>query len=583
MKSILMEIQPSIIKYANILSKVLKVEIEIVDSNFTRVAGTGLYKKMINVSMGKEGFTYKNAIETGKIQVIENPGKNPLCKRCIKKDGCEEKYEISTPIKLGFETIGVIGIICSNDLQKEHMLKDFKTYMEFLQQISEFISITAYERKEKLREQALVKSLNQVIDKIDKGVIILNLSDKVTHINKKAVDILKFSDINFKNSISIQETGSVKPEMNEYELCIGSHNFNVKGNIYPVGLNEDQFDRVLIFEKNENPCATNFFSSSYENICIDDILGKSDNIINLKKNIKRISMSLSNVLITGESGTGKELFARAIHNEGNRKDGPFIAVNCAAIPYELLESEMFGYVKGAFTGALSSGKIGKFEMANNGTIFLDEIGDMPMALQIKILRVLQDHRIIKVGSNNPVNINVRVIAATNNDLIKLIKQNKFREDLYYRLNVIPLQIPPLRDRIEDIMELVDYFIRKYAAVLSKDSTPIKIDKDVLEAFYRYRWPGNVRELENTIEYIINMIDGDLITFDMIPENIVKNIEKGLDTEEEIRSLYEVEKNEIMKALKKYGNNTEGKKMASRKLGIGIATLYRKIDEYKLSK
>ena len=583
MKSILMEIQPSIIKYANILSKILKMEVEIADSNFTRVAGTGIYKKMINISMEKEGFTYKNAIETGNLQIIENPGKNPVCNKCIKKDNCEEKFEISTPIKLGYDTIGVIGLICSTDFQKEHILKDFKTYMEFLQQISDFISTTAYERKEKLREQVLIKSLNKVLDKIDKGVIILNLSDKVTHINKKAVDILEFSNMNFKNSINMQETGSLRPDLNEYKIGIDSHVINIKGNVYPVGLNENQFDRVLIFEKNEKPCKTNIFSSAYENVQLEDILGKSMNINSIKNSIKRISMSLSTVLITGESGTGKELFARAIHNVGNRRNGPFIAVNCAAIPYELLESEMFGYVKGAFTGALSSGKIGRFEMADGGTIFLDEIGDMPTALQIKLLRVLQDHRIIKVGSNNPVNIDVRVIAATNKDLIKLIKQNKFREDLYYRLNVIPLNIPPLREREEDIIDLANHFVKKYAAILGKDYSSITIDKDVYEVFYRYNWPGNVRELENVIEYIINMMDGNKITKDMIPVNIIKNNDKDLFIDEDIKKLDELEKNEIIKALKKYGTSTEGKKIASRKLGIGIATLYRKMEEYNLSK
>lgn len=202
----------------------------------------------------------------------------------------------------------------------------------------------------------------------------------------------------------------------------------------------------------------------------------------LKKTIKKIASSTSTVLVSGESGTGKELVARAIHNESNRREEPFIAINCAAIPDSLLESELFGYVKGAFTGADPMGKMGKFELANKGTIFLDEIGDMPLSLQTKLLRVLQERKVIRIGSNKQVNIDVRVIAATNKNLIDLIEEDKFREDLYYRLNVIPIEIPPLRERIEDIKLLTDFFIKKYLSLFNKDFMKIKIDKQVWDVF-----------------------------------------------------------------------------------------------------
>lgn len=585
MKSILIDIQPSIIRYANILSKVLKVEVEIADSNLVRVAGTGIYKSLVNRSMEKEGYVYKNAIETGSPQIIEEPGKSKLCSKCLKHDNCEEKYEVCTPIKLGNETIGVIGLICFDEKQKEHFLRDFNTYMEFLDQISEFISITAFERKEKMREQTLLKSLNAVIDRMDRGVIILNNSNKVTHINKKAVEVLNFVDINFKHQVILEEVSESQLGMREYNLTINDRTFQIAGNLYPMGLNENQFDRMLIFQDSMGmKQAVSGFSNVAREICCDDILGQSEQMMLLKKNIKRIAMSRSTVLITGESGTGKEMFAMAIHNEGNRKKGPFIAINCGAIPHELLESELFGYVKGAFTGASSSGKMGKFELANNGTIFLDEIGDMPITLQIKLLRVLQDRRIVRIGSNKAVDVDVRVIAATNKDLFKLIKQNKFREDLYYRLNVIPFNIPPLRERVQDIKVLVTHFIDKYTKSMSKIFSSIQIDSRVWQVFYTYSWPGNVRELENTIEYMINMMDIDgRFTEDMIPGNILDNETKVQEMEDEVKSLKELEKNEIAKALKKYGNNTMGKKIAARKLGLGIATLYRKIDEYGLSK
>lgn len=580
-----MDIQPLIMKYAGIISKVLKVEVEIVDSNLVRVAGTGKFRGSVNGSMENEGYVYKNAIETGESRIINEPGMDSLCGNCPKRSRCDEKFEVCTPIKHGSEVIGVIGLICFSEKQKEHLLKDFQTYMEFLQQISDFISTTVYERKEQMRENILLKSLNLVIDKMDRGVIILNYSDMITHINKRAVEILNFTDANFKHKVYLQEMDEGMPGMKEYQLSIGERSYSVAGNLYPMGLNEDQFDRMFIFQDYRNTKAQTLgMAVINRDIHCDDILGESEQVNVLKKNIKRMALSRSTVLITGESGTGKEMVAMAIHNEGNRRNGPFIAINCGAIPHELLESELFGYVKGAFTGASSTGKMGKFELANNGTIFLDEIGDMPIALQIKLLRVLQDKRIIRIGSNKPVDIDVRVIAATNSNLLKLIEEGRFREDLYYRLNVLPIAVPPLRERIKDINLLADFFIDKYTRLLNKIFSHTEVDPAVWDTFYGYSWPGNVRELENTIEYMINMMDADgKLSMEMVPQNILISKRKAFDEADAVRDLKDLEKNEIIKALRVYGDDTRGKRIAAQKLGVGIATLYRKIDEYKLSK
>lgn len=585
MKSILADIQYAAMKYAKIISKVLRVEVEIADLNLVRIAGTGVYKNGINRSMSGEGYVYKAAIESGIPQIIYNPGKDKLCMPCIKRGKCQEKFEMCTPIKLGDEIIGVIGLVCFSDDQKQYLMREFDTYMEFLHQISEFISITAYERKEKLRAKTLLNSLNLVIDKMDRGVIILNKTNKVTHINKRAIEILNVIDNHFIHEIDVEEVGESIVGMHEYKLRIDNQNFYVVGNIYPMSLNEDQFDKMIIFQDDKRlKDIVTGVSNASKNIGCDDILGECDRMTMLKKNLKKIALSSSTVLVTGESGTGKELFARAIHNEGNRKREAFIAINCAAIPDALLESELFGYAKGAFTGASASGKMGKFELANKGTIFLDEIGDMPLYLQTKLLRVLQDRRIIKIGSNKPIDIDVRVIAATNKNLVKLIEENKFREDLYYRLNVIPFSIPPLRERIQDIKILVEYFVDKYTRLLNKKFSSIFIDEEVWGIFYNYYWPGNIRELENTIEFMINMLGTDgRLTLDTVPNSIIHNERKIKEKDKEICTLKELEKNEINKALEIYGNSTQGKKVAAKKLGIGIATLYRKIEEYNLSK
>jgi transcriptional regulator with PAS, ATPase and Fis domain len=323
---------------------------------------------------------------------------------------------------------------------------------------------------------------------------------------------------------------------------------------------------------------------------VDSIIGESDVMIALKNRIKKIGNSDSTVAIMGESGTGKELIARAIHLAGNRGNQMFVALNCAAIPEPLLESELFGYVKGAFSGADAKGKVGKFELANGGVVFLDEIGDMPLQLQSKLLRVLQEKKFTRIGSNELLDIDVRIVSATNQDLYKLVEEKKFREDLYYRLNVIPVEVPPLRERGEDIQILIDNFIDKYSRKLKKNVT--SIDPEVEYIFSHYPWPGNIRELENAIELAINLLESDgVIHKGLINRKIIEYfkmnkkqnkflIDDGIcdiSNSQEILTLNEFEKLYIKKVVEHFGNDTKSKKLAAKKLGISLATLYRKIE------
>ena len=247
-------------------------------------------------------------------------------------------------------------------------------------------------------------------------------------------------------------------------------------------------------------------STTIHPVDCSNIIGDSPQMRKLKAEIGKIARSSSTVLITGESGTGKEMVASAIWNASERKDGRFVAINCAAIPEALLESELFGYVKGAFTGADPNGRIGKFELADKGIIFLDEIGDMPLYLQAKLLRVLQERKIMRIGSNQLIPIDVRIVAATNKNLKQMIREKKFREDLYYRLNVIPLELPPLRERKEDIETLAVFFAKRYARLLKKDFW--KIPETVMDRLKSHPWEGNVRELENVMEFMVNMMGSD---------------------------------------------------------------------------
>ena len=308
----------------------------------------------------------------------------------------------------------------------------------------------------------------------------------------------------------------------------------------------------------------------------------------LKRLIGRIAPSPSSVMIVGESGTGKEVVARAIHKLSDRRNKPFIAINCAAIPEQLLESELFGYVKGAFTGASANGKTGLIQAANSGTLFLDEIGDMPLMLQAKLLRAIEAREVLPLGASSPVQVDIRIISATNQNLGQFIAEGKFREDLFYRLNVIPLTLPPLRERQDDIELLVHYFLHLHTRRLGLVYPGIA--PDVVTLLRHHQWPGNLRELSNLMEYLVNVVpSGEVIDSTLLPPNLINNgkapesvgavahAAQLLSEDTGGTALEEMEKQMIREALSRHSN----KKQVADELGIGIATLYRKIKKYEL--
>jgi len=307
-----------------------------------------------------------------------------------------------------------------------------------------------------------------------------------------------------------------------------------------------------------------------------NVIGISDKMQEVFKTALKAAKSKATILLMGESGTGKELIARAIHFESDRAKGPFIAINCAAIPENLLEAELFGYEKGAFTGALVS-KPGKFELANGGTIFLDEIGDMSLALQAKLLRVIQEKVFERVGGTKPIKVDVRIIAATNKNLEEMVRQNTFREDLYYRLNVIPIFLPPLRERREDIPLLIDHFLKKFNEEYGKN---LGISEDAVRALINYSWPGNVRELENTIERLVVLTEGTEITFEDLPFYIKRHKKSKLEFLKGIQSLpaqiEHLEKKAIEEALKACNYNQT---KAAKLLGLTKRQINYKIKKY----
>jgi len=308
------------------------------------------------------------------------------------------------------------------------------------------------------------------------------------------------------------------------------------------------------------------------------IIGKSKKIKDVAQIVQKVAPTKTTVLLLGESGTGKELFARAIHNLSNQQHYLFVPINCAAIPKDLLESELFGHEKGSFTGA-DAKKLGKFELADRGTIFLDEVGDMELTIQSKLLRAIEEGEIERLGAGKTIKVDVRIVAASNKDIEKAVEDKKFREDLYYRLNVFPIKIPPLRERREDIPLLVEYFINKYCLEIK---TPVKsISKETLDMLMNYHWKGNVRELENTIERAIILCDGDVITrehFALSKQSFFETAKKLDGTLEEVakEALRTAETQRIISALRETRGN---KSRASEILRVSYKTLLTKIKEY----
>ncbi len=447
-----------------------------------------------------------------------------------------------------------------------------------------------------LEELLLFKDIT---NKIPVGLLFLSFEKKLSFINEKAKTLLSL------NNIPLDEINifSLFPKLSEFTddysstkkvkidkilLTKDNNKFNV--DIYPI-VRDDFFTGWLLIIKDikEIIDTVNKYSNTYATCTFNDIIGGSTQLKKVLKEAELISKSPSTVLITGESGCGKELLAQSIHNESNVSEGPFVALNCGALPKNLIESELFGYEDGAFTGSKKGGKPGKFELADGGTIFLDEIGEMPIEMQVTLLRVLQEGVITRIGGKTQIPVNVRVIAATNKNLKEEIKRGTFREDLYYRLNVIPLHLPPLKDRIGDVPILIDYFLSLKSKKLNK---PIPhISQILYKKMISYCWPGNIRELENCVENIVNL-NGTTsyeINFDechcMKTDNLGNPIEASVANlveqhEEEdknvVKPLVLLEKEEIEKALFIFeGNITK----AATTLGISRNALYNKMKRY----
>ena len=559
-------------KYSEIISKVINIDVEIMDSSFIRIAGTGNLKEKVGLNMKDESHIYHHVLKNKKTTIILEPREEKHCFYCQKKELCKEELEISTPIIYQEEVIGVIGLICFEKNKKYDFIEKKDLYIEFLEQISKFISYKVYVYFSNLQLKRDNEILSNIINRVQDIIILTNRKNQIELINKKGKSIL--GDITNKEKL-ILKTSSNFLNQKEFSFLYSGKEITAIGDIFTFSLENSKELTKTLFVFKEISEFKNYLLSFHGNSSI--ILLESPQMQNIYSQVSKVAKNNTSVLITGESGTGKEIIAKQIHDLSSYSDGAFIIVNCSAIPESLLESELFGYTKGAFTGADPKGKIGFFEKANNGTIFLDEIGEMPLQIQVKILRVLQDKKITPIGSRTEKQINVRIIAATNKNLEEEVEKRNFRQDLFYRLSVFPIDIPPLRERKKDIKTLVEFFIKKYYISFQKEQK--EISTDVYQHFLEYSWPGNIRELKNTIEYCMNMIEENekIIDLKHLPPKFLGNKEK----DEKIKTLKELEKEAISNLLKIYGNSSEAKKIIAKSLGVGIATLYRKLNFYNL--
>ncbi len=346
----LLDIKEHVKKYASAISSLINVDVGIVDKNMVRVTGTGLYKNIEGVYA--LGSVYKNSLETGKTNIIENPRQHDLCTECLDKNKCREKLEIATPIYCRDEIVGVIGLVCFSDEQKKKILSDIDSYLSFTKQIAEFIGIKFYEYQENLMQKDRESTLNTIIDNINKGVIISDCNDVIININNIASAKLKLKSDVLGKTMKLMSQNDYLMNEEVFNMVIENEEYNVAGKIIPLKSFNKTRSNAFVFEDVKKISRNILEMTSSDNmITLENIYGTSAATQSLKENIQKIANTNSTVLITGESGTGKELVARSLHSHGNRRNKPFVVINCSAIPDTLLESELFGYVKGAFTGA----------------------------------------------------------------------------------------------------------------------------------------------------------------------------------------------------------------------------------------
>ncbi|NLA06978.1 MAG: sigma 54-interacting transcriptional regulator, partial [Firmicutes bacterium] len=571
---------------ADAVAAAMGVDVTVADDNLLRVAGTGPFEKDLGKKV-PQGCVFERALNRVETVIVEKPREGSLCIDCHGRDRCQETLSICTPITIQGKGVGILAIVAFTPEQRDRIYPSLPSYIAFLEKMAELIATKITEHSLMLALEGRNRELEAVVNHIHQGVICVDSSRLIRQINTRAVELLKLQ-------ANVPEPGddlrAIWPDClllrcmeNRESYINASETYRTPGgkqvrflsSAKALILADKVIGGVLTFSDLESTHKDAFRAIEHGTaFTFNDIIGTSHAITQVKQQALTAAKYDSNILLTGETGTGKELFARAIHNASPRRDYPFVAVNCTAIPESLLESELFGYEAGAFTGASKNGKPGKFELANHGTLFLDEIGDMPLFLQAKLLRAIQNMEITRVGGLYPKRIDARIISATNQDLEELMRTHRFRDDLYYRLCVVPINLPPLRQRPDDIPVLADYFIARYAHQFNK--AVHGLTDNALDLLMAYDWPGNARELENVIEYAVNFATDEWITVEKLRDRIpsCSSGKPGFGSTKDLRTaVRSFQKQLVKEAIERHGENPAARELAAQELGISRATLY----------
>lgn len=583
-------VQETVQQIATAISSVLNIECMILDDRLRIIAGTGKYYQQIGAFEAEaflsQDYLYKYLLKKGGTYVVDDIF-DPL----YGPELYGETGEICCVIPYKTGSIGIISLVSFDDKQYDALIGNRESICGYLQHMANLLSsfIANTESYSKIQEQA--RLFSEIVNSSPHCIITTDSSGCIRAFNDKARNYLQNGQSQFWGILGKKIDFFWE---NAWELLTNSgENFKNKEFFFnnravhviislQIIYNNDSIEQAVVFFDDVVEAKQSAFNILSEGRgATDVIVGKSPQIEQLKNMVPNIAASNSTVLITGESGTGKEMFANAIHYSSDRKEAPLVTINCGAIPESLIESELFGYEKGAFTGAAAEGHVGKFEKGNGGTVFVDEIGELPLPMQSKLLHVIQRREFERVGGNKTISVDVRIIAASNRNLVQMVKDGTFREDLYYRLNVIPLHIPPLREHPSDISLLANHFLTVYSKKLNK---PIQAFSDeAMSRLLSHDWPGNARELENAIEYSVNMAAGNIITIsDLTPalQDINSGFHKKMETDGLKQNVKFFENQLLIQGLKEVELGLLTKEELARKMGISKSSLYRKINRLK---
>lgn len=516
----------------------------------------------------------QDVIVNGSVLVTE-PGKMPSCIGCRFNEHCPSTMEILCCIHSGTEVAGVISFTSFTKEGQKRISENTDIYLNAITKLSSLIGEYLQQFSGDSTAADTEKLIESLMSLCEQPLLLTDPNGVVLRYNQLADKILKFCNV---SSTSLRQIFS---EDMARRITSGNDLFEKKASI---GENTAKVTTRSIYSQNHlHSILVRLSNEFYENLpesgAFERLIGSSHAFVHIQNLIKRVADSPTPILITGETGTGKELVARSFHEQSRRNKYPFVAINCSSIPENLFESELFGYEEGSFTGAKKGGKMGRIEMAQGGTLFLDELGEMPLSVQPKLLRVLQEYELERVGSTKKIHLDIRIVAATNRDLREMIKEGKFREDLFYRISVINVKLPPLRDRKEDIIPISLNYLER---LKTKMTTPLRtISHEAEQAFLSYSWPGNIRELQNVVEYAANLCDSDTLTLADLPEHM-RGLEECPDTEKQKETpLPDSQEKQILDLLSTYGHTLEGKKKIAADLGISLRTLYRKLNKMNL--